>query len=139
MYDPVSPQWEEGLEMTMTKKTWRSASLHNTTMPLKIVQRTIFNAIENCPKDYFSVVRNSSQLPRTCYFDEVDSLHNSNLDISEAIEGGPSAPFKRCAPPLQDNLEPDRPFVDHARRGQMQDSSSALECQLSVWRTERHS
>ena len=58
------------------------------------------HAMESGPKDYFSVVRDSSQLPHTSYFDEVDSPHNSNWDFPEAIEGGPSAPFERRVPPL---------------------------------------
>ena len=57
------------------------------------------HATESGPKHFVSVIRDSSRLPHTSYFDEVHSPHNSIWDLPEAIEGVPFVPYERHVAP----------------------------------------
>ena len=58
------------------------------------------HATESGPKDYISVVKESSLSPYTSCSDEVHSPHSSIWDLPEAIEGGSITPFECDVPPL---------------------------------------
>ena len=82
---PVSPRWRED---------WNWISQVTVTTQTSEVGTSAAqdHAAESGPKDYISVVRDSSRSPYISYFDEVHSPHNSIWDLPEAIEGGPFAP-----------------------------------------------
>ena len=83
----VSPQWEVELELD-SASDGDNANLEVGTSAAQD------HAAESGPNDYISVVRESSRLPHTRYFDEVHSPHNSIWDLPEAIEGGTFTPFE---------------------------------------------
>ena len=84
----VSPQWEGGLELDFAS----DCNNANVEVGTSAAQD---HATESGPKDYISVVRESSRSPHTSYLDEVRSPHNSIWDFPEAIEGDPFVPYER--------------------------------------------
>ena len=81
----VSPQWEEGLELDS------ASDCDNASVEVGIAAAQA-QAMESGPKDYISVVRDSSRSPYISYFDEVHPPR-STWDLPETIEGV-SVPFE---------------------------------------------
>ena len=89
----MSPQWEGGLELD-------SASYCDKADVEVGTAAAQGHATESGPKDFFRVIRDSSRLPHTSYFDEVHSPRNRIWELPEAIEGVPFVPYERHVPSL---------------------------------------
>ena len=89
----MSPQWEGRLELDSASDC-DNANVEVETATAKD------RATESGPKDYISVVRDSSRSPYMSFFDEVHLPHSNIWDLPDTIEGGPCTPFECHVPHL---------------------------------------
>ena len=116
---PVSPQWEGGLELDS------ASDCDNANFEVGTAAAQD-HATESGPKDYISVVRESSRLPHTSYFDEVHSPHCSIWDLPQAIEGVLVVPYDRHVVPLSLSLSLSLSAIEETLHGTIRNLISPL-------------